>query len=89
VFLSKGGFFLEMCEQGNSIAIEVSQSERQQYKLTFFVTTGTIMVHGTEYMTFINTHFPILKSISEQISAGMNTNNNEHADELNQTMCEM
>ena len=44
------------------------------------------MVHGTEYMTFINTHFPILKSISEKNSAGMNTNNNEHADELNQTM---
>jgi hypothetical protein len=44
--------------QVNSIAIEVSQSERLQYKLTFFVTTGTIMVQGTEYMTFTNTHFP-------------------------------
>ena len=72
--------------QGNSIVIEVSQLERLQYKLTFFVTTGTIMVQGTEYMTFTNTHITTLKSISEKISAGMDTNNNEHADELNQTI---
>ena len=44
------------------------------------------MVQGTEYMTFTNTHFPILKGISEKISADMDTNNKEHADELNQTI---
>ena len=39
------------------------------------------MVQGTEYMTFLHQ-----KSISEKNSAGMDTNNNEHADELNQTI---
>jgi hypothetical protein len=37
-------------------------------------------------MTFTNTHFSTLGSISENFLAGMDTNNNEHADELNQTI---
>ena len=44
------------------------------------------MVQGTEYMTFTNTHFSTLGSIPEKNLAGMDTNNNEHADELNQTI---
>lgn len=52
---------------GNSIIIEVSQSEKLQYNITFFVTTGTLRVQGVNYLTFVNTHFPILKQILTKV----------------------
>ena len=52
----------------NSIVIELSSSNKDLpnpllYKLTFYISTGTIQVQGNEKDLFTNEHFPILKRL--------------------------
>jgi len=55
---------------GNKIIIELhlieSKPNTLQYKLTFFVTTGTIVVQGQRYQMFVE-HFQKLKQILDQV----------------------
>ena len=53
----------------NSIVIEGSQAsdEVQFYNLTFFIITGTIRVQGTQYIIFVQKHFPVLKMILQKV----------------------
>ena len=46
----------------NSIVIEFSDSQTK-FKITFFVTTGTIQAQGNGYLKFANEHFPLLKTL--------------------------
>ena len=44
--------------------IEILDKEQVlQFNITFFVTTGTIRVQGSKYMTFVHSHFPVLIQI--------------------------
>lgn len=71
----------------NTLCIELHTIHEKQntllYKLTFFVTTGTIIVQGQKYKKFID-HFQLLTQILEQvieknisINAHRNTTTNE------------
>ncbi|CAC5365975.1 unnamed protein product [Mytilus coruscus] len=82
---------------GNSVIFEVLKKGELQFKITFFVTTGTIRVQGSHYSEFVNIHFPILKEILDKVLTNIsqtsptNTcishdchddNNNTHINEL-------
>ncbi|CAC5392228.1 unnamed protein product [Mytilus coruscus] len=52
----------------NSIVIEILDKEQAlQFNITFFVTTGTIRVQGSKYMTFVHSHFPVLTQILAKV----------------------
>lgn len=64
----------------NSIVIETINKEdnRLMFNITFFVTTGTIRVQGTNYMTFVEEHFKILKDILKKVLTVWNETENEN-----------
>ena len=73
---------------GNSIIIEVlNKDEELQYNVTFFVTTGTIRVQGSKYMTFANSHFPKLKEILVKVLDSVpSVTVDENQNDLDETM---
>ena len=71
----------------NTICIELHTIHEKQntllYKLTFFVTTGTIIVQGQKYKKFID-HFQLLTQILEQViekNISINAHRNTTTDE--------
>ncbi|CAC5386925.1 unnamed protein product [Mytilus coruscus] len=70
---------------GNSIVIEIFD-QVLQFNTTFFVTTGTIRVQGSKYMTFVQSHFPVLMQILAKLLNSCNTLVDENQNDLDQTI---
>lgn len=69
----------------NAIVIEVLNTDTTlQYNVTFFVTTGTIRVQGSKTMTFVRSHFPILKEILAKVLENCTVDENQN--DLDQTI---
>ena len=59
-------------QRNGKIVIEVHSKDKQtmntlQYKLKFFVTTGTLQVQGNKKDKFADEHFPVLKNLLQMI----------------------
>ena len=62
----------EADNSSNTIGIELSSTDIElhnplQYKITFYITTGTIQVQGNHKDLFVTDHFPILKSLVNMV----------------------
>jgi hypothetical protein len=63
-WLKKPEIWADQHDQANRIIIGVENRDgTPKYTLTFYVTTGTICVQGTQYRLFTDEHFPILREI--------------------------
>lgn len=56
-------------DSSNSMVMEVMQKTNLLYSVTFFVTTGTFRVQGSNYRLFADIHFSILKQILDKVLA--------------------
>ncbi|CAC5387096.1 unnamed protein product [Mytilus coruscus] len=71
----------------NSIVIEILDKEQAlQFNITFFVTTGTIRVQGSKYMTFVHSHFPVLTQILAKVIDNATHATVEEQFDLDQTL---
>ncbi|CAG2218274.1 unnamed protein product [Mytilus edulis] len=71
----------------NSIVIEILDKEQAlQFNITFFVTTGTIRVQGSKFMTFVHSHFPVLTQILAKVIDNATHATVEEQFDLDQTL---
>lgn len=63
----------EANSSSNTIVIELSSSDKElanplMYKLTFFVSTGTVQVQGNQKDLFVSDHFPVLIKLVNMVN---------------------